>query len=147
MRVYLKKNITAYSGKDGEEDVIYTAHNEGNVCIAMNYTKPKESPQNLVFKSCAENAGTIWNQATADFKNDLKLYAKLLNVNFPDKIKASCYAIFVKMLHTYAKTEGVLVSTLDISGIRTSVIKSVKSAMENNCLTKVNSVIVLDKVI
>ncbi len=146
MRVYLKKNITAYSGKDNEEDVVYSAHNEGNVCIARNYTIPKESPQHLVFKANSDAVSTIWSQATADYKDDLKTYAKILNENFPNKLKAGCYSIFIRILYAYSKSEGVQVSTLDIATLRTSVVKSVKSAMDNNFITKVDSVSELDKV-
>jgi hypothetical protein len=147
MKVYLKKNITAYSGKDGEEDVVYSSHNQGNVCIARNYTKPTQTPQHLIFKANADAIRSIWSQATALFKDDLKIYAKLLNENYPDKIKATCYSIFIKIIYAYAESEGVDVSTLDIATIRTSVVKSVKSAMDNNFISKVETTSALDNVI
>jgi hypothetical protein len=143
----MKKNISAYSGKDGEEDVVYASHNQGNVCIAKNYTKPKESPQHLVFKECANAISSLWDEATPAYKNDLKLYAKLLNDNLPTKIKATSFAIFVKILYAFAKSEGALVSTLEMSTLRTSIIKDIQSTMDNKFIARVNSIIPLDKVI
>ena len=53
MKVYMKKYLSAYSGKDVEEGVIYSSHNYGNVCIARTYKKPKLTDNNTNF---AKNA-------------------------------------------------------------------------------------------
>jgi hypothetical protein len=147
MRVYLKKNITAYSGKDGEEDVVYSAHNQGNVCIAKNFTKPKEISQHLTFKANADTIRGIWAQATPAYKTDLRTYCSLFNDNFPDKLKASCYSMFIKIVYAYAKSEGIEITTLDIASLRTSVIKNVKSTIENGLLPALEVSTSLDSVI
>jgi len=145
MRVYLKKNITAYSGKDTEEDVIYSAHNQGNVCIARNYTKPIVTAQQLAFKANSNNLKTIWNQTTTAYKTDLRTYAGILIENFPDKLKATCFSIFVKILYAYGKSEGMQVSAMNVTTLRSSAVKNVLSAMDNNFITKVSTETALDK--
>ncbi len=139
MRVFLKKNITAYSGKDSEEDVVYSAHNQGNVCIARNYTIPKECPQHLVFKANSDTIASLWAQVTTAYKNDLKTYAKLLNENFPERLKAGCYSVFIRILYAYSIGEGIQFSTMNITSLRTSSVKSVASAIDNNFISKVET--------
>ena len=133
MKVFLKKNITAYSGKEGEEDVVYSAHNQGNICIAKNYTKPVECPQHLVMKANSDAIRSLWSQATAAYKADLSTFANAIADKASDsKLPGNKFTWFVKIMYSYAKSEGISVSTLDIATIRTSVFKSVKSAMDNN---------------
>ncbi len=133
MKVFLKKNITAYSGKDGEEDVVYSAHNQGNICIAKNYTKPVECPQHLVMKANSDNIRSLWASVSTAYKDDLSTYAKVIADKTSDsKLPGNKFTWFVKILYSYAKSEGALVSTLDITTLRTSVIKSVKTAIDNN---------------
>mgnify|MGYP000896132013 CR=1 FL=1 len=129
MKVYLKKNITAYSGKDGEEDVVYQAHNNGNICIASNYTAPRETAQHLVFAQNAQTVKSLWSSVSAGFKNDLKSYALIYSTNNQDKTNVSGYAIFCKLLYSHAKALGSQVSDLEYDTLKISAAKSVNSAI------------------
>ena len=132
MRVYLKKNITAYSGKDGEEDVVYSAHNMGNICIAKNYTKPAITAHMLEMKANCDTISTIWNQASVGYKADILTYAKaMVNTASDCKISGNKYSWFVKLLYAYTKAEGVSFSTLTITTVRASSIKNIQGAIEN----------------
>ncbi len=129
MKVYLKKNITAYSGKDGEEDVVYQAHNNGNICIASNYTAPRETAQHLVFAQNGQAVKSIWSAVSAGFKNDLKSYALIYTSNNSDKTHITAYAILCKLLYAHAKALGSQVSDLEYDTLKTSAAKSINSAI------------------
>ena len=135
MRVYLKKNITAYSGKDKEEDVVYSSHNLGNVCIAKNYTKPKTTGQHTTFALNAKNIRTLWDTASTAFKSDLTIYAHMLKVNFPDKLKATSYALFVKICYGVAEMTGNPLVNLSLSDFDSMSVASISGLMKNQVLT------------
>ncbi|HOQ79779.1 MAG TPA: hypothetical protein PLH63_01815, partial [Candidatus Cloacimonadota bacterium] len=127
-------NITAYSGKDKEEDVVYSSHNLGNVCIAKNYTKPKYTDQHEQFKKNAENIRTLWVAANSAFKNDLTIYAQILNINFPDKLKATSYALFVKICYAAAKMSSNPLESLSLNDFDGIGGTTISGLMENQIL-------------
>lgn len=129
MKVYLKKNITAYSGKDKEEDVVYQAHNQGNICIALNYTRPRETSQQIAFGLNGKNVQSIWQSVSAGFKSDLKAYALAYSAHNEDLTHVTAYALFFKMLYAHSSSLGNSVSDLEYDTLKTSSAKSVNSAI------------------
>ncbi len=145
MKVTFKKAISSYSGADRANDIVFSAYNGGAVCIARDYTKPKEMPQHLSFKANSDTIRNIWNQASAGYKANLQLYAyKYKSLLRRTQLAPSSYALFSKILYAYSKSEGIEVSTMDINSIRTSVIKSIKSTVENGYLPKVSGYATLE---
>jgi len=125
----MKKNITAYSGKDKEEDVVYSSHNLGNVCIAKNYTKPKQTYQHTLFM---ENAGCIkalWDAASTAYKEDLSHYAHTLNINFPDKLKITSYALFVKICYAVSKATTISLRAFNLGTFATAHADTIAATM------------------
>jgi hypothetical protein len=139
MRVYMKKNITAYSGKDQEEDVVYRSLNNGNYCIAAEFTAPKEHPQFEVFRANIAVLKDLWNGASGAFKTELKSYTDKLNADraYKNLLRVSGYCLFVKMIYAYVKAEALQISGLDLVQLRTSNVKSLKSAVDSGYLPKV----------
>ena len=115
MRVYMKKNITAYSGKDIDAGVVYSSHNNGHVCFAKNYSKPRQTDQHVLFTQYMKAIREIWNAAKDGFKADMKTYAYLVKVNLPDKLKATSYALFVKLAYAIIKEYNYAPNNVDVS--------------------------------
>ncbi len=134
MKVYLKKNISAYSGKDGEDDVVYHAHKNGNICIASNYVMPRLMAHHLTFASNGKTIKNIWSLVSTAYKNDMKSYAVVYSRSHPDKTNINGYVIFCKLLYSYAKALGVQVSDLEYDTLKSSAVKSIHFAISEGYL-------------
>ena len=134
MKIYFEKNITAISGKDLAENVIYSSIREGNLCYARKYVYPTLTVNNANLGANGINIKTLWSQATPAFKLDLKTYSQRQNQGQYWETKKSNYAWFCKLVYGYCHSEGKVPSTVDIAELRTSVAKSVGSAINNGLL-------------
>ena len=134
MKVFFEKNITAISGKDLSENVIYSSIREGNLCYARKYVYPTLTTNNTTFGANGENIKALWSSATPAYKADLRVYSQRENQGKYWETKKSNYAWFCKIVYAYCHSEGLSPSVVDITALRASVVKSVKSAINNGLL-------------
>ncbi|MDD2650842.1 MAG: hypothetical protein RBS16_09445 [Candidatus Cloacimonadales bacterium] len=102
MKVYLKNRISAYSGKDKKQKVVYAAYNYGDVCIAKNYTKPRITKQNIRFSKNSNSIVELWRGANQHYKAEFAIYANIVKQHYPEMVKASSYAYFCKIVYVIA---------------------------------------------
>lgn len=140
MRVFMKKNITAYSGKDQEQDVVYRSLNNGNYCIAAEFTAPVNHPQHGVFSANSAVVRTLWNSVNDPYKAEMKIYAQKHSADlvYHNKLRVSAYCVFIKMIYAYAKAGALNVADLTYATISASVIKNIKGAVDAGHLEKVD---------
>ncbi len=140
MKTFMKKNITAYSGKDAMQDVVYRSLNEGSICIAAEYTKMRPTLQNKVIADNMVIIKSIWKSCSEEFKADLADYTKKLNIQrkFDYLPAVNRFGLFVKALYAYAKLNISNVSDLEYSVLKTSVVKNVLGMIDNDCLEKIS---------
>ena len=147
MKIYFEKNITAISGKDLAENVIYSSLREGNICYARKYVYPTLTPNNEKFGENGTNIRSLWAQATTAYKNDLRTYAARENQGQYWETKKANYSWFCKIIYAYAASEDIDVSMLLITDLRTSAIKDVKCTINNGFLKPVPEYAELDSTI
>ena len=145
MKVYMKKYLSAYSGKDVEEGVIYSSHNYGNVCIARTYKKPKLTDNNTNFAKNAKQCKLLWDNVSESFKVEMKIYAQLLSIDFPEKIKASSYPLFVGLVYKLASSLDVMACELNVEDLYENGAGSIAEAAESGYLIYVQNVEALTK--
>lgn len=131
MKIYFEKNITAISGKDLAENVIYSSIREGNLCYARKYVYPTLTANNDTFGANGNNIKALWNSATPAYKADLRTYSQRENQGKYWETKKSNYAWFCKIVYAYCHSEGLSPSVVDIAALRSSNAKSVSSAIQN----------------
>jgi len=134
MKVKFKKNIDSYSGKDKEEGIVYSAHNNGTICIAKNYTKPKTTDEQVNFGNKMSVVRGLWVQVSDGYKADLKDYSHKYSMADQTKLGTACYSMFIKLMYAYEKHSGISLFDMNIESLRDSDIKTVKSALENGLL-------------
>ena len=128
MKAILKYGISAYSGTI--DDITFAAFKEGAVCIARKWVIPKPTPQNAELGSSTANLATIYADASAGFKADLKTFSELNGERkiYRKKISPSAYALFTKMMYAFAEDQGI---SVDLKTITLNDIQSLFSDLDN----------------
>jgi len=140
MKVYMKKNITAYSGLDRDEHVVYNSFNEGNVCTTRKTFEYVPTAHTAVFSDQMNHIQDLWNLAGNPFKAELKKYEiKRRKLYLNNQLRGGGnYGIFLKMIFAYAKAQNADVLSLQIVDLKQSSIKSIAEAVNAEILPKVD---------
>ena len=137
MKVHFHYGIKTYSGK--LDDIVFTMHNNKEICIARRYVIPKPGPAQSNFKTVATNLKTLWLAVKAGYKSDLALYAVQFNNMRPDNCNVGTYSLFVKILYAAQKEAEFDLRTCTYTDISasTSAVSTVKKAIEAGYLPSV----------
>jgi hypothetical protein len=115
MKVKFRHAVKAFHGKFKSEGLVYCKYNDGALYLTRKYPCYTASDQNHKIGNAGRNLGSLFYQLSEEYKNDLKIYAKLL-VSYTDlseKIPASYYIIFTKMIWALKKQ----IPDIDLSNI------------------------------
>jgi|WetSurMetagenome_2_1015567.scaffolds.fasta_scaffold448000_1 hypothetical protein len=100
MKVKFRHAVKAFHGKFKAEGLVYCKYNDGALYLTRKYPHYTPSDQNHKIGNAGKNLGNLFKQFSEEYKNDLKIYSKLL-VNYTDlseKIPASYYNVYTKMM-------------------------------------------------
>ena len=137
MKVYFEKNITAISGKDLAEKVIFSSINDGNLCYARKYVRPRETEQNINFGLDGQKIKEKWAIASSGFKNDLKKYGELAHQGEYWKQQLNNYSVYCKAVFAKAADLGTEVRELADTVFTTGSISTVKNMQDAGYLPAV----------
>lgn len=140
MKVNFKYGIKTYSGT--MDEVTYGSYRKNTICIGRKYVKPRLTDQNALVGGKMKNLAIIYNDVSESYKQELKLYALLNEVNVPKgKLLPNAYALWVKMMFKFADAdaEHIDLTTLTYSDLQTvgDEILSIASAVENGYMANV----------
>jgi hypothetical protein len=121
MKVTLKYNLSSYSGT--LNDMTYGSYKDGAVCIGRKWVQPATTPQQGELGKIAINLSDIYSEASAEWKADLKIYARKYGMEITPKnqLGPSGYALYVKMMYAWAASdpEHVTLDSLSLTDIQT----------------------------
>ena len=105
MKVKFKYGIRTYSGT--VDEMTYGSYRKGRVCIGRRYVVPKATDQNVIFGEAGANLAKVWRAASAEYRTDFKLYSALYGtyVCKGNELPPNGYALFIKAMHNWAKSE------------------------------------------
>ncbi|HOE54981.1 MAG TPA: hypothetical protein PLU05_02220 [Candidatus Cloacimonas acidaminovorans] len=140
MKVNFKYGIKTYSGT--MDEVTYGSYRKNTICIGRKYVKPRLTDQNALVGGKMKNLAIIYNDVSESYKQELKQYALLNEVNVPKgKLLPNAYALWVKMMFKFADAdaEHIDLTTLTYSDLQTvgDEILSIASAVENGYMANV----------
>ncbi|HNZ88681.1 MAG: hypothetical protein QM209_06340 [Candidatus Cloacimonadota bacterium] len=140
MKVNFKYGIKTYSGT--MDEVTYGSYRKNTICIGRKYVKPRLTDQNALVGGKMKNLAIIYNDVSESYKQELKQYALLNEVNVPKgKLLPNAYALWVKMMFKFADAdaEHIDLTTLTYSDLQTvgDEILSISSAVENGYMDNV----------
>ena len=122
MKVTFKGAIGSYSGYYDQMVFSPTPNKLGS--IARRWVKPAVTPQQAVLKGISTNLKAIWGAADPAYKQDLKDYARKLNVEMGSShdlytAYTNGYAEFVRMMYAWrdSDVEHVFLETLTVADI------------------------------
>jgi hypothetical protein len=148
MKTKFKHFVRGFYGKFKSEGLVYCKYNSGALCFARKYPAYTESEQNKKIGIISKNLKELYVSISAEYKLDLKIYSKLMvnYMNLEEKIPASSYAIYTKMMWKLKKR----FPEIDLTTITREEImkqeypvKSVVEAMEFGLLLKIEEASVL----
>lgn len=140
MKVNFKYGIKTYSGT--MDEVTYGSYRKNTICIGRKYVKPRLTDQNALVGGKMKNLAIIYNDVSESYRQELKQYALLNEVNVPKgKLLPNAYALWVKMMFKFADAdaEHIDLTTLTYSDLQTvgDEILSIASAVENGYMANV----------
>ncbi len=105
MRISYKYGIRTISGK--LDDLVHSAWNKGRVAIGRIFVMPTLVAQHFLFRDVKQNIASIWDECSANFKEDLKTYAlRRIPYYTAEQIPAYAnYAHFIRFLYNFSKAE------------------------------------------
>lgn len=151
MKVNLKYGISTYSGTIDE--ITFSSYREGTICIARKWVKPRATEQNAKLGSIASNLAQLYADISEGYKADLKQYALLYGRQKADKKKLypSAYALYIKMLFTFAEDSGenVDLASITLNDIQTLYVdlSTVAEAVSSGYLPNVSGADALSEAI
>ncbi|HPV14794.1 MAG TPA: hypothetical protein PL126_03995 [Candidatus Cloacimonadota bacterium] len=114
MKVKFKYGIRTYSGT--VDEMTYGSYRKGRLCIGRQYVIPKATIQNEKMGNAAKNLALLWKSASDEFRADYKIYAGLYAtyVSKANEMPPTCYALFTKAMHNWAKGEDPALDLADV---------------------------------
>lgn len=114
MKTKFKYGISAYSGTI--DDMTFASYKNGRVCVARKYYKPRSTEQNAIMAAEMKNIRKLYSLVSEEYLEDLRTYAYYysLKERQTPKLQANSFAIFVKLLYAFRKTDPV---NIDLSSI------------------------------
>ncbi len=115
MKVRFRHAVKGFFGKFRTEGLVYCKYNDGALCLIRKYPYYTASEQNHKIGNAGRNLGKLFWLISDDYKNDLRIYSKLMMhyIDLSEKIPASCYAHFIKMMFALQKQ----IPAVDLSSI------------------------------
>lgn len=143
MKVKFKFGIETYSGT--VDSMVYGSYNDDKLCLGREYVYPRLTEQNALVGSVAENLSALWKEASVDYKDDLKDYARRnASANVPkSQLAPTCYALFIKLMYAWQESDPDHVDLLSVSSadIQTTgnPVQTIKDCIDNGFLQTVGN--------
>jgi hypothetical protein len=105
MKVKFRHAVKAFHGKFKSEGLVYCKYNDGALYLTRKYPNYTPSDQNHKIGNAGKNLSNLFRQISDEYKNDLKIYAKLMTnyTNLDEKIPASFYMTYIRMMWALKK--------------------------------------------
>lgn len=119
MKVTFSYPTRTLSGK--QDETVFGAYRNNNICLARKFIYPEITEHNHSIGAVTRNVATVYHAISATYKQDLQSYAKKNGrENVPNnQLVPSSYAIFMKMMRAWAKSdpEHVDLATITLADI------------------------------
>lgn len=144
MKVRFNHGIASFAGKLNES--VFWPTPKGNGSFMRKHFIPRETDQSAFMAAVATNLSSIWKNISEAFKTDCTTYGQLSftytsGSNNPFITKLSGYAVFIKMMWTFAaaNSASVTLDTITYNDIQSlfSDLTSIASAIESGYLPNV----------
>jgi hypothetical protein len=102
MRVYFKDGEASRSGLNRKRKMVYKSRKDNTITILRRHVKQRITDHNRHRGSIFKSAVEYWHQVTPEFKQDLRIYAHLYNVQHNDdkNVGVSGFNIYMKVVCT-----------------------------------------------
>ncbi|MDD3144286.1 MAG: hypothetical protein PHG32_08835 [Candidatus Cloacimonetes bacterium] len=141
MKVKFKYAIRTYSGTIDE--MVYGSYRDDKLCIGREYVYPRLTTNNALVGSVGSNLATLWANASAEYKADLKEYGlRNGSQNIPKtQLPPTNYALWIKLMYAWHEDNpSVDLSTLTVEDFELggASVSTVKNAIDNGYLDPVS---------
>ncbi len=143
MKVIFKYGIRTYSGTIDE--MVYGSFRDDKLCIGREYVYPRLTAQNTLIGSIAKNLSLLYAAASADYKDDLKVYSQRNGTeNVPKtQLAPSAYALFMKLMFAWQADDPehvdlATVTSEDVDALGQKI-STVKNCVTNGLLPMISS--------
>lgn len=105
MKVTFSYPTRTLSGK--QDDTVFGSYRNDNLCLARKYVYPEITEHNHIVGSIVKNLAVVYSEASPDYVQDLKTYAKRNGKeNVPNnQIVPQTYSLFIKMMYNWQKSD------------------------------------------
>ncbi|MCB5285637.1 MAG: hypothetical protein LHW45_08625 [Candidatus Cloacimonetes bacterium] len=141
MKVKFKYAIRTYSGTIDE--MVYGSYRDDKLCIGREYVYPRLTANNEALGSVGSNLATLWANASAEYKADLKEYGlRNGSQNIPKtQLPPTNYALWIKLMYAWKEdTPSVDLATLTVEDFELAgdTAATVKNAIDSGYLDPVS---------
>ena len=124
MKLTFKEMIETKSGKSDRGTHVFMALKNRTIGVKRRFTKPIHTVQHDRFGNKTKAAATVWKIVPLAFKEDLKRYTRLYNLQIQsqnhEKANVGVYSIFVKAVCGYEEPISNLASLASLFGFTVS---------------------------
>lgn len=141
MKVIFKYAVQTYSGEI--DKMVYGSYRKGELCLGRKFVYPTLNDHHHSFGAVGANLADLFANISPTYAQDMKLYTTLNgNQNErKDKVLPGPYALFVKMMRAWAKSdpEHVDLATITLADIIAldANVRTIKRAIAAKYLKKV----------